>query len=53
MHTGMKETCAITTMITSASGGIGHLKNSFKKKQKVMDKFTIRPLSVSKSKDVF
>ena len=53
-HTGMKETRARTTMITSASGGIGHLKKSLKKKkQKMMDKLTIQPLSVSKSRNAF
>ena len=45
---GMKETRAKTTMITSASSDVGCLKKSLKKKKK-----KIRPLSVSKSRDVF
>ena len=54
-HTGMKETRVRTTMTASASSDVGHLKKSLKKKkkQKRMDKPTIRPLSVSKSRDVF
>ena len=52
-HTGMKETRARTTMITSASCGIGHLKKSLKKKKQMMDKLTIQPLAVSKSRDAF
>ena len=54
-HTGMKETRVRTTRTASASSDIGHLKKSLKKKkkQKRMDKPTIRPLSVSKSRDVF
>ena len=39
------------TLITSASSDVGHLKESLKKK--MMDKSTIRPLPVSKSRDVF
>ena len=50
-HTGMKETRAKTTMITSASSDVGRSKKSLKKK--MMDKWRIRPLSVSKSRDVF
>ena len=50
-HTGMKETCVKTMMITSASSEVGRLKKSLRKK--MMDKWTIRPLSVSKSIDVF
>ena len=49
-HTGMKETRAKTTMITSASSDVGRSKKSLKK---MMDKSRIRPLSVSKSRDVF
>ena len=54
-HTGMKETRAKATMITSASSDIGRLKKSLKvkKKKKKMDKSTIQLLSVSKSRDVF
>ena len=47
----MKETRAKTTMISSASSDVGHFKKSLKKK--MMDKLTIQPLSVSKSRDVF
>ena len=47
----MKETRAKTTMITSASSGVGRLKKSLKKK--MMEKSTIRPFFVSKSRDVF
>ena len=43
-HTGMKETCAKTTMITSASSDIGYSKESLKKK-KMMNKSTIQPFS--------
>ena len=50
LHTGMKETRAKTTMITSASSDVGRSKKSLKK---MMDKSRIRPLSVSKSRDVF
>ena len=46
-HTGMIETRAKTTMITSASSDVGRSKKSFKKK--LMDKPRIRLLSVSKS----
>ena len=47
VHTGMKER---TTLITSASSDIGHLEKIWKKKkQKMMDKSMIPPLSVSKS----
>ena len=46
----MKETRAKTTMISSASSVVGRLKKSLKKK--MMDKSSIRPLSVSKSRDV-
>ena len=49
-HTGMKETRAKTTTITSANSDVGRSKKSLKKK---MDKLKIRPLSVSKSRDVF
>ena len=52
----MKETRAKTTMITLASSDIDRLKKSLKKKKKkrkkMMDKSTIRPLSVTKSRDV-
>ena len=51
-HTGMKETRAKITMITSASSDVGYSKKSLKKK-KMMNKSTIRPFSVSKSRDVF
>ena len=47
----MKETRAKTTMITSASSDVDRSKKSLKKK--MMDKSRIRPLSVSKSRDVF
>ena len=50
-YTGMKETCEKTTTITSASSDVGRSKKSLKKK--MMDKSRIRPLSVSKSRDVF
>ena len=45
-HTGMKETRAKTTMITSASSDVGRSKKSLKK---MMDKLRIRLLS----RDVF
>ena len=50
-YTGMKETGAKTTMITSASSDVGRSKKS--RRIKVMDKSRIRPLSVSKSRDMF
>ena len=50
-HAGMKETRAKTTMITSASSDVGRSKKSLKKK--MMDKSTIRPFTVSKSRDAF
>ena len=52
LHAGMKETCAKTTMITSASFDIGCLKD-IPEEEDDDDKLTIQPLSVSKSKDVF
>ena len=48
----MKETCAKTTMITSASFDIGCLKD-IPEEEDDDDKLTIQPLSVSKSRDVF